>query len=96
MLDISNFQDDDYDSSNSFVSIDAPLTSTPWRATESQDVSLSSIHPLSPVAPSFTVVDDVTDQSESTTTTIADDPSAPDNQIDKPTSETDGKWMVWL
>ena len=94
MLDISLFQDD-FDSTNSFSSIDAPLTSTPRRATESQDVSLSSIHPLSPVAPSFTLVDDVTNQSESITTTIADDPSAPDHQIEKPTSEaeTENGWF---
>ena len=94
-LDISNFQDDDFDSTNSFSSIDAPLTPTPRRATESQDVPLSSIHPLSPVAPSFTLVDDVTNQSESITTTIADDPSAPDHQIEKPTSEaeTENGWF---
>ena len=96
MLDINNFQDDDFDSSTSFLSTDVPLTSTPLRAVESQqNVSLCSRHTLSPLAPSFTLVDDVTDQSESTTTTIADDHNDHDHQIVEPTTEaeTENGWF---
>ena len=38
-------------------------------------------YPVYTPAPSLTLVDDITDQSESTTTTIANDPSAPDHKI---------------
>ena len=94
MLDISNIQDD-FDSSTSFVSADVPLTSTPLKAVESQqNVSLCSRHTLSPLAPSFTLANDVTDQSESTTTTIADNPSDKDHQIEPNTeAERENGWF---
>ena len=76
MSNISDFQDDEFDSSTSFVSGDVPLTSTPCST--------------SPLAPSFSLVDDATDQSESTSTIIADDP-----YNDHPTieAEPDNEWF---
>ena len=91
MSDISNFQDNDFDSSTSFISADIPLTSTPLRATKSQQkVSPCSTHTLSPFAPSFTLAGDVTDQSESTTTTVVDDDQAVDHTTEK---EPDNGWF---
>ena len=94
MSDISNFQDNELDSSTSFVSADVPLTSTPLRSAESQHlVSPCSTHTLSPLAPSFTLLTDATDQSESTST-ITDDLDD-DRQVGDPSaeSESDNEWF---
>ena len=62
MSDISDFQDDECDSSTSFVSADIPHTSIPLKSAESQHLSP---HTLTPLASSFILVDDVTDQLKS-------------------------------
>lgn len=64
MTNISDFQGSAFDSSNSFLSADVPLTFAPLRSTKSQHLLACSAHTLSP----FTVVDDVTERSESTST----------------------------
>ena len=85
MADISNFQDDELDYS---LSADVPLTSTPLRSGVPQDTH--SLSTSSPLVPSFSLIDDATDQSESRST---DNPS--DDEVDDPGTDVhpDNEWF---
>ena len=82
MEDISDFQDDEFDNSTSFLSADVP---TPLKSGAPQDTHRS------PLAPSFSLIDDATDQSGSTTT---NDPSD-DEELDDPAADVhpDIEWF---